>query len=94
MVRVRQKNVMILVRCVWYAKHVWQQLIDCKQKMMIFEVAWCEDGVIGDIFVYREVWGCTIGAEGMYENSRKLFNDRLGSKICITKQMGMMGDQK
>lgn len=63
MVRVRQKKVIILVRCVWYAKHVWQQLIDCKQKMMIFEVAWCEDGVIGDIFVYREVWRCTIGTE-------------------------------
>ena len=28
---------------------------------------------------------------GVYENSRKLFNDGLSSKIYIIKQMGVMG---
>lgn len=27
----------------------------------------------------------------MCENSRVIFNDRLGSKICIIKQMGVVG---
>ena len=71
----------------WHTNYVLWWLSGCKQKMVFFAMTWCNDGIRDENFLHHEVWWCALGVKWVYENSRKTFNDRLDSKICIAKWM-------